>query len=177
MNLHEWAAKWGVPAAALRELAKCPEPPPALSGKSESAAQAAVRLAASQSGARLWRNNVGVLADERGVPVRYGLANESSQVNKAIKSSDLIGLRPVTVLPEHVGQVIGQFVAREVKRPGWAYSNTARERAQLKFIALVQSLGGDAAFTTGGWTRNSTLKPICQEIRIQTPRTGESPNY
>lgn len=150
-DLYQWAARWGVPHAALAELADCGPTPPELAGKSEAAAQAAVRIAASAAGARLWRNNVGVMQDERGVPVRFGLANESARMNQSVKSSDLIGIRPVTVRPEHVGTQLGVFTAREVKAPGWTYRGTAREVAQLKFISLVRSLGGDADFTTGGW--------------------------
>jgi len=43
----------------------------------------------------------------------------------------------------------GQFVSREVKRPGWRYTGTEREVAQLRWIEIVTALGGDAKFTTG----------------------------
>lgn len=116
---------------------------------SEATAQNLVRLAASRAGCRLWRNNVGAGYLTDGTFVRFGLANESAAVNKHIKSADLVGIRPVLITPDHVGQTIGQFLSREVKRPGWRYAGTAHERAQLAWAELVRSLGGDAAFTTG----------------------------
>jgi len=116
---------------------------------SESTNSKAVRLAYAHAGAVLWRNNVGVFVDERGIPIRFGLANESKQMNQNIKSSDLIGIQPVLITQEMVGTIIGQFVAREVKTDGWEYTGTPREQAQLRFIELVISKGGDACFTTG----------------------------
>lgn len=115
----------------------------------EAAIQTLVRLEASRKGLVLWRNNVGVLTDERGVPVRFGLANDSAAVNRNIKSADLIGIRPLLITPEHVGHTIGQFVSREVKAAGWRYTGTPREAAQLRWAELVLGLGGDAAFATG----------------------------
>lgn len=118
-------------------------------GNSESWAQSAVRLEASKHGVTLWRNNVGALKDETGRVVRYGLANESKSMNEAIKSSDLIGWRPVIVTPAHVGHQLAVFVARECKEPGWQFRGDPRERAQEAFINLVNAAGGDARFTTG----------------------------
>lgn len=153
MNLNQWALKWGVSYEALEDLRKQfgminTDPVAPVRGNNEAAVQARVRLEASHKGARLWRNNVGAIKDERGVPVRYGLANDSKQMNDIIKSSDLIGLRPILITPQHVGQTIGQFVAREVKGPTWRYTGTKREQAQRKFLELVVSLGGDACFVT-----------------------------
>jgi hypothetical protein len=120
---------------------------------SESAVQTNIRLEASRKGIRLWRNNVGVAHNpEEGTYVRYGLANESSQMNKVVKSGDLIGVRPVTITPAHVGTVIGQFVSREAKHGAWRYTGTEREVAQLNWINLVNSLGGDATFASGEGT-------------------------
>lgn len=158
-NLAAWALKHHVSLEALDELrcgvlAEVPPPPPPPRGASpEAYAQSLVRLEAPHKGVHLWRNNVGVLEDKTGRPVRFGLMNDSAQLNARIKSSDLIGVRPVTITPQHVGQTIGQFVARECKRPDWTFHpNDARETAQQAFIALVLSLGGDAAFATGQGT-------------------------
>jgi hypothetical protein len=118
----------------------------------ESQVQALARVEASEAGCRIWRNNVGVAVDHAGRPVRYGLANESAQINRVLKSSDLIGIKPLLILPEHVGSTLGIFLARECKGSEWRYMHTAREQAQKKFIDLVNSLGGDAAFLTGPGT-------------------------
>ncbi len=153
MNLHAWAIRWRIPAEAIAEfeahaLAAVPAPPDA-HGKSEAWAQSAVRLEAAQKDVLLWRNNVGVLRDDRGVPVRYGLANESKAVNERLKSGDLIGIRPRLVAPTDVGTIIGQFVSREIKQPGWKYTGTERETAQFAWMNLILKYGGDAAFATG----------------------------
>ena len=118
--------------------------------QNEATVQAAVRLAASKAGWRLWRNNVGTLLDSRGVPVRFGLANDSKNVNAMIKSGDLIGIRPVLITPEMVGTVIGQFVSIECKRGGWRPSATdEHERAQARWAEIVLLHGGYAKFSTG----------------------------
>jgi len=116
---------------------------------SESDVQNLVRLAASRAGVRLWRNNCGASLLANGSFVRWGLANDSAEMNRVIKSADLIGIRPVLITPAHVGATIGQFVSREIKAPNWIAKDTERERAQRAWATLVNSLGGDAAFTTG----------------------------
>lgn len=158
MSFREWAARWGVPMAAVADWENnvvnlCPPPPPpAAVGKSEAWAQSVVRLEAAQKGVLLWRNNVGVLYDSRGTPVRYGLANDSKALNESVKSADLIGVRALLIQPHHVGTIVGQFVSREVKEPGWQYTGTDREVAQLAWANLIRSKGGDAAFATGTGT-------------------------
>lgn len=153
--VYQWAARHGVSVAAINELQAIfgmhggHELPASVVGTSEAAVQAAVRLEAARMGIRLFRNNVGALLDARGVPVRYGLANESKQINERIKSADLIGWRPLVITPGHVGQCIGQFVSREVKAAGWIYTGRDREPAQLAWAQLVTSGGGDAAFCSG----------------------------
>lgn len=151
--LEQWALFWGVPAEALADLRKrmmyLAPPPQRNPGESEAAIQTRVRLEASRKGIHLWRNNVGVAMDAGGVPVRYGIANDSSQVNKVLKSSDLIGVRPVLVTADMIGRTLGVFVAREVKRDGWVFRGTPREQAQQRFLQLIAAAGGDAAFTTG----------------------------
>lgn len=151
MQLNLWAKKHGVSAAAMADLRvlfgvdtnPAPRNDPPLS---EAAVQALVRLEASKKGMRLYRNNVGAAQMADGSFIRYGLANESKAMNTRVKSSDLIGIKPVVITPELVGATIGQFVAREVKREAWRYTGTDRERAQLSFLELVASLGGDASF-------------------------------
>ena len=131
--------------------------PDRVTGTSESAVQAAVRLEAARKGVRLFRNNVGALVDSRGVPVRYGLANDSPASNKAIKSADLIGWRTLRIVPEMIGQIIAQFVSRECKAVGWHYTGTDREQAQLAWAQLVAVAGGDAAFCTGEGTLDEAV--------------------
>lgn len=158
-NLHEWARRWNVPIEVFRDLqttlgtytpplpAEAPE-----AGKSEAWAQSVVRLEASEKGVKLFRNNVGVLEDKTGRPVRYGLGNDSPKMNEVIKSGDLIGIRPLMILPHHVGHTFGQFVSREIKAPGWQYTGQGREAAQMAWANLINACGGDAAFATGPGT-------------------------
>lgn len=152
--LAEWAAAWGIPAAAVTDLQArlgvvVGPSPTAAPVHTEAWVQNQVRLEAASLGMHLWRNNVGALLDSRGVPVRYGLANDSASVNTVIKSADLIGIKPVKIAPTHVGCVLGQFVSRECKAPGWQFSGSSREIAQIAWATLVTTLGGDAGFATG----------------------------
>lgn len=123
-----------------------------MTSSNETTTSAKLRLAASREGARLWRNNVGAGMLLNGSYLRWGLANETPEMNRHMKSGDLIGIRPVLISHEHVGQMFGQFVSREMKREGWHYKGDDHERAQQAWIDLVRSLGGDAAFSTGEWT-------------------------
>ncbi len=144
-NLNRWAIKWGVPFEAVedlrREFGTVSMDLQLKAGESEAAIQTRVRLEASKKGLRLFRNNVGATYTDEGSFIRYGLANDSKQMNDSIKSSDLIGIRPG-----------GQFVAREIKPAGWQYTGTPREAAQLKFLELITAMGGDAAFANGEGT-------------------------
>ncbi len=114
--------------------------------KSEAAVQQEIRLESARRGWRLWRNNNGACKDENGRLIRYGLANDSAKMNQEIKSSDLVGITPVIITPEMVGQTVGVFTSIEVKRQGWHYTGTGREAAQKKWIDLVISLGGHSGF-------------------------------
>ena len=99
-----------------------------MSGRSDEAkVQNDIRIACGAGPARLWRNNTGALKDAQGRLVRYGLCPGSS---------DLIGLRQVTITPDMVGQTIAVFTAIEVKDRGRA---TPEQQA---FIAMVQAAGG-----------------------------------
>ena len=119
-----------------------------MTAETETALQNAIRMEAARQGVRLWRNNVGALRDSRGVPVRFGLGNDSAALNARLKSSDLIGWRPVMITPDMVGQVVAQFVSREVKAPGWRYTGTPREAAQRAWLDMVTADGGDACFAS-----------------------------
>lgn len=153
MNLAQWGIKWGVPIEAVQDLRRefglvNTDSFPSNNTESETAVQTRIRLEASKKGCRLWRNNVGAF-DARFPPspgTRWGLCNETKAMNENIKSSDLIGVRPLLITQNHVGGIVGQFIAREVKAANWSYSGTQREEAQLNFLNLVASMGGDAAF-------------------------------
>lgn len=116
---------------------------------SETTQQTQIRLAASQMGMHLWRNNNGACYDQNGRLIRYGLGNDSKRINEQFKSSDLIGIMPVVINQEMVGKTIGIFIAVECKSLDWNYKiTTKREIAQQNFIDLVNSQGGLAGFAT-----------------------------
>lgn len=112
----------------------------------EAAIIAKIRLNASKNGWHLWRNNVGATYTKSGDFIRFGLANDSKALNSRLKSSDLIGIKPLKITHEMVGKTLGVFVAREIKHGKWKYVGTQHEEAQLNFINLINSLGGDAKF-------------------------------
>lgn len=155
IELKDWATRWDISAEAYSDLMRiftAPNNPTNIRENidlSEANIQAKLRVEAAKFNCRLWRNNVGAARDVNGRYVRYGLCNDSAQLNSHIKSSDLIGIRPILVTSAHVGLQFGQFVSREVKRSGWEYNGTEREKAQLRWIQLITALGGDARFSTG----------------------------
>jgi hypothetical protein len=157
MDLTQWAQRHGVSAAALAELRHvwAQDLPadalqsPALADMSEAAVTQRGRLAESKRGTRMWRNNSGALLDERGRLIRFGLMNDSAQMNKLIKSPDYVGVNPRLITLQDVGHVIGQFVGREFKSGNWRYTGNGREVAQKAGIDLINSLGGDACFWNG----------------------------
>jgi len=142
--IDQWATDWNIPLAALIDL-RVRLTTDTAGGKAdtpEAVVQQAIRLESSRRGMRLWRNNNGACVDDTGRLVRYGLGNDSSKVNSYIKSSDLIGITPVQVN----GRTLGIFTAIEVKRGGWKFKGTAREKAQLAWLELVTVLGGIGKF-------------------------------
>lgn len=90
----------------------------------------AIQLAATKEEARLFRNNVGKLKDERGQWVAYGLCNGSS---------DLIGWKSILVTPQMVGKRVAIFVANEIK-----IRNGKLTKEQENFLSVVESAGGIA---------------------------------
>lgn len=149
----DWAMRWNIPIEAIHDLIATLAPTTGgYGGGAEAAVQQAVRMEASRAGGRLWRNNLGAVKMPDGGYLRYGLANDSTAMNKRLKSSDLVGIRPVLITQHMVGRTIGQFMAREIKRPGWEFRGDARERAQLAFLTLIYALGGDACFANSTGT-------------------------
>jgi hypothetical protein len=155
-TIHQWAGRHGVSHAALDELERMlglEDLQPSLkreAGKSEGAVQNNLRLHLAQyPNWRVWRNNVGALKDSRGVPVRYGLANDSPAMNEKFKSSDLICGEKIQITQEMIGQWILQHVHIECKAEGWEYTGTERERAQLRWLMMIVLAGGRAYFFNG----------------------------
>jgi hypothetical protein len=155
-GLTDWSVRHGVSAAALQELRRIlmqpvvsalHEPDAALS---EAAVQNNLRLNCSRRGIVTFRNNSGAGKIEgSGSFVRFGLCNESPAQNAQMKSSDIIGIKPLAILPEHVGRIAGIFYARECKPSNWKHPSGDREIAQQRFIHLINANGGDAAFYNG----------------------------
>lgn len=97
-------------------------------------------------GRMFWNNPTGVARslDDPDRIIKFGLKG----------SADIIGIHPVTVTPEMVGQRIGQFAAIEVKVPG-----KHQRKDQKNFEMAVKRQGGiyivargvdDIAEITGG---------------------------
>jgi len=158
-DLTDWAIRHHVSVVALAELNVAFGHAPVLAsnvsaGDSESLVQGKVRMAVTAWGGSVYRNNVGAIKDERGIPVRYGLANDTAALNKVVKSSDLIGWKSETWLhPETFKPTkIARFVSLECKHADWPGYNpeNPHERAQQRWLELVRAAGGIAAFTTGG---------------------------
>lgn len=109
-------------------------------GKTEDQVQAEIRVGLARDfRIPVWRNNVGVLLDATGRPIRYGLANDSQRSNRELKSADLIGAIP---------QLGGRLLSIEAKREGWRFTGRGRESAQANWRDLVNHHGGLAMFAS-----------------------------
>lgn len=161
--MQDWALTWGIPQEALDDLAErstiacAPADGLAMTSRSEAYTQSMVRLAAPAMGITTWRNNVGAAKTDTGSFIRFGLANDSKQLNESIKSGDLIGWQTIVIGPEHVGQRFARFVSIECKEVGWEFGRAARgteqgdrEWAQHRWAEMVRAAGGVAFFSTGG---------------------------
>ena len=114
---------------------------------SEEVNQQQIRLMIGAAGMTPMRNNVGACQDATGRLIRYGLMNDSHDLNERFKSSDLIVPRPMLVTQEWVGHTVGVFAAIECKESGWKLRpGNARGQAQQRFIDLVRAAGGFAGF-------------------------------
>jgi hypothetical protein len=125
---------------------------------SEQVVQQTILLRLARGAVRLFRNNVGtawtgramritragiVRVGPKGVPYSVEPGDIVIRNPRPLHaglcrgSSDLIGLRSVTVTPEMVGQRLAVFAAVEVKAPRGRL--TAEQEA---FIAMVREMGG-----------------------------------
>lgn len=87
---------------------------------SEKEIQNNIRVALSEAGCKVWRNNAGFATYHNGEVVKYGVANPGG--------SDLIGIAPG-----------GYFVAIEVKT-----NKGKATEAQENFIRVIKEMGGRA---------------------------------
>lgn len=151
--LDEWGARWRIEPAAMLDLkihmglAADPLVPRVGDLQSEAGLTSHYRLAMARSGAWMLRNNSGALSHE-GRQVRFGLGNDSAKINKVIKSSDWIGIKPTVITHAMVGMTFGRFAADELKAPGWHFTGTEREMAQAAFGMRVIALGGEFRFVS-----------------------------
>lgn len=120
--------------------------------KSEALVQSLVRIRAPSLAMHLWRNNVGQLKDDRGRPIRYGLANDSKLLNREVKSADLIGWTRHTITQADVGRTVAIFTSIECKPEDWKPPLSGEEfdryEAQLAWAKLINDCGGIARIVT-----------------------------
>ncbi len=97
----------------------------------------------------LYRNNSGELKDRQGNPVRFGLGNDSRQLNEIWKSPDSVGGIPITITPDMVGRTVLIFCGFEDKAPGWKLiPSDKRGHAQNNCLQDWRQAGGIAGFIT-----------------------------
>lgn len=97
----------------------------------------------------IWRNNSGACYDDRGRLIRYGLGNDSAEINKIFKSPDFVGITPVFITPRHLGMTFGVFTGLECKHSDWHMTpGDTHAKAQGKFHDVVRQHGGFAGFVT-----------------------------
>lgn len=97
---------------------------------SEQHIQQHIRLACSTGPVRLFRNNTGVLRDQHGRPVSFGLCKGSA---------DLIGWTTRTITPDMVGQQVAVFTSIEVKTASGRLTPEQRQ-----WLAAVETASGIA---------------------------------
>lgn len=162
MLYEEWVQRHPEAARELTQVTAMCKPGDG-DGGDEAWAQQNARMVIARAGGLSWRNNVGATPavvkahcpkcqfdfEIKQRIVRYGLCNDSHQLNAMFKSSDLIGVMPRQITQQMVGSVIGQFLAVEVKTPDWNYKGKGREVQQQAYLSLVASKGGIAQFSTG----------------------------
>lgn len=111
--------------------------------------QTRLRMQNQHNRSLLYRNNSGALPDKTGQLVRFGLGNDSQQLNKVWKSPDSVGGTRITITPEMVGRTFLVLTGFEDKRPGWKLlPSDARGHAQHACIMDWRNAGGIAGFIT-----------------------------
>jgi hypothetical protein len=157
-TFNDWRHKYPEAAKALVEMLERTLTPESkkLDGATEAPRLINTRFSIAKQGAFSFRNNVGATPAKckkcgaKSNPVRYGLANDSIQMNHRVKSSDLILIIPRLITPDMVGRTIGQFGAVECKRESWEWVGTSeRDRGQAAWLAFVEDKGGFAAYSKG----------------------------
>jgi hypothetical protein len=108
--------------------------------------QRLIQLELSKCGVLTFRNNVGVLKNTAGIPIKFGVGNPGG--------SDLIGIVPTVVTPEMVGNTVGIFAAIEVKTP-----TGKPTKEQLNFIEVVLKNGGIAGICRSPTDALKLVKP------------------
>lgn len=110
-----------------------------------------ILMAASEKGARLFRQNVGV--GWAGKVVRATKAGMVSiqpgdviirgarplHAGLATGSADIVGITPVTITQDMVGQTVGVFTSVEVKT-----GRVPTTKAQQRWFDMVEKMGGKA---------------------------------
>jgi hypothetical protein len=172
MILRSWAAKWGIPFAAIQDLEQQiginvrEATVNAAEAGSESRQQSLIRMEAPRYRMQLFRNNVGGQGR-----LRWGLANDSEKQNKLLKSADLIGWTTVTVTPDMIGQDVAIFTSIECKEEDWSFGkDIEREEAQLNWLELVVAGGGKAMFATRPGDLMQIALPWGGVAYVPTPR-------
>lgn len=99
-----------------------------------------IRVECSKRGYLVFRNNVGVAFRDDGIPIRFGLANESKNMNQNYASADLIGIAPKIITPEDIGKTMGLFLSLEIKHSDIKYA----PQNQRNWERLVTQYGGIA---------------------------------
>lgn len=162
-KINAWAIRWGIPIQALVELTQALAPNVTIDSNetNETAVQNKLRLLAPKINCHLWRNNNGAAIDEKGRHIRYGLANDSKRINKKFKSSDLIGITPVSIN----GQIVGVFTAIEVKKPGFTHPQTEREIAQSNYLECVNTAGGIGIFATSNEDYTNSIERYVKNVQ------------
>jgi hypothetical protein len=117
---------------------------------SEQHIQQHIRLACSTGSVRLFRNNTGVLRDQHGRPVSFGLCKGSA---------DLIGWTTRTITADMVGQQVAVFTSIEVKTASGRLTPEQRQ-----WLTAVETAGGIAGVARSvadaeALLRNATSTP------------------